>query len=234
MKSLIEFMFRAKRNGYRWPCVYRKGIVMNQESIEYLKNFKGLLDEGLITQEEFEAKKAELLALDVEGKSVLAESSSLAENSIPVANQTPIGTPASIENQASIKSAFPTNQAPNMSAPQSQPQAVSSPDPQTQNTVSAYPLNQQYTSTTSAAIEQKGINQGNIALVVVGGILVVIGLFSLGSYAPNMIFGTDYFTAQYEATCHVAQAVCLIVAAIGSLGICLGVRGIYADQKKQK
>lgn len=34
---------------------------MNQETVEYLKNFKTLLDEGLITQDEYEKKKKELL-----------------------------------------------------------------------------------------------------------------------------------------------------------------------------
>lgn len=35
--------------------------MMNQDTIDYLKNFKTLLDEGIITQEEFEAKKQTLL-----------------------------------------------------------------------------------------------------------------------------------------------------------------------------
>ncbi len=34
---------------------------MSSNTVEYLKNFKALFDEGLITQEEFEAKKTELL-----------------------------------------------------------------------------------------------------------------------------------------------------------------------------
>lgn len=34
---------------------------MASDTVEYLKNFKNLLDEGLITQEEFETKKSELL-----------------------------------------------------------------------------------------------------------------------------------------------------------------------------
>lgn len=34
---------------------------MISNTVEYLKNFKTLLDEGLITQDEFEAKKTELL-----------------------------------------------------------------------------------------------------------------------------------------------------------------------------
>lgn len=37
---------------------------MDNESIEYLKNFKSLLDEGLISREEFEQKKKELLPLE--------------------------------------------------------------------------------------------------------------------------------------------------------------------------
>ena len=36
---------------------------MDENAEEYLKNFKGLLDEGLITQQEYETKKAELLSL---------------------------------------------------------------------------------------------------------------------------------------------------------------------------
>lgn len=35
---------------------------MDENAEEYLKNFKNLLDEGLITQQEYEAKKAELLS----------------------------------------------------------------------------------------------------------------------------------------------------------------------------
>lgn len=37
---------------------------MDQNAVEYLKNFKSLLDEGFITQEEFDAKKAELLPVE--------------------------------------------------------------------------------------------------------------------------------------------------------------------------
>ena len=33
---------------------------MNQETVEYLKNFKTLLDEGLITQDEYEKKKKDM------------------------------------------------------------------------------------------------------------------------------------------------------------------------------
>lgn len=36
---------------------------MDENAEEYLKNFKSLLDEGLITQQEYEAKKTELLSL---------------------------------------------------------------------------------------------------------------------------------------------------------------------------
>lgn len=35
---------------------------MDENAEEYLKNFKNLLDEGLITQQEYEAKKVELLS----------------------------------------------------------------------------------------------------------------------------------------------------------------------------
>lgn len=48
---------------------------MDENAGEYLKNFKGLLDEGLITQEEYDAKKAELLSL-----------MSSADSSVPLQN----------------------------------------------------------------------------------------------------------------------------------------------------
>ena len=35
---------------------------MDENAEEYLKNFKNLLDEGLITEQEYEAKKADLLS----------------------------------------------------------------------------------------------------------------------------------------------------------------------------
>lgn len=51
---------------------------MDQNAVEYLKNFKSLLDEGLITQEEFNAKKVELLSTEGDNgtQEILSDSSS--------------------------------------------------------------------------------------------------------------------------------------------------------------
>ena len=45
-----------------WEAVFLRGVDMDK--IELLKQYKELLDSGILTQEEFDAKKRELLKIN--------------------------------------------------------------------------------------------------------------------------------------------------------------------------
>lgn len=158
---------------------------MNQETVEYLKNFKTLLDEGLITQDEYEKKKKELLEEPIE---VVAP---------------PTGAPINISSTSA-------------SSEQSK-----------QNTVGQQQASSNTTSKT---------NPIDIIWIVVGSIFVFIGLFGFLINGPKGTFGTDYMSYQYATAAYMVQAVYIAVAAIGSIEICMGLKGILGknDSSAQK
>lgn len=151
---------------------------MNQDTIDYLKNFKALLDEGIITQEEFEAKKQTLLSNEYsqDSSSKEAELKEPAGQPVQTATQTPKQTAQS----------------------------------------SARPI--------------------DIIWIVVGAVFVVIGLFGFLVNGPKGTFGTDYMSYQYATAAYMVQAVYIAVAAIGSIEICIGLKGTLSknDSNTQK
>lgn len=154
---------------------------MNQETVEYLKNFKALLDEGLITQDEYEKKKKEFLE----------------EPAKPVAE--PTGAPINISSTSA-------------SSEQSK-----------QNTVGQQQASSNTTSKT---------NPIDIIWVVVGTVVVLIGLIGWITGGSNVQYGADYYTDQYAISCFTAQSINMLIAAVGSIEVCIGLKGPLNTSEK--
>lgn len=154
---------------------------MNQETVEYLKNFKALLDEGLITQDEYEKKKKELLEEPIE---VVAP---------------PTGAPVEI------------------------PSISASSEQSKQNTVGQQQASSNTTSKT---------NPIDIIWVVVGTVVVLIGLIGWITGGSNVQYGADYYTDQYAISCFTAQSINMLIAAVGSIEVCIGLKGLLNTSEK--
>lgn len=154
---------------------------MNQETVEYLKNFKTLLDEGLITQDEYEKKKKELLE---------EPTKSVAE---------PTGTPIDI------------------------PSISVSSEQSKQNTVGQQQASSNTTSKT---------NPIDIIRVVVGAVVVMIGLVGWIMGGSSTQYGGDYYTDQYAISCFTAQSINMLIAAVGSIEVCIGLKGLLNTSEK--
>lgn len=111
---------------------------MEINSFEYLNNFKNLLEEGLISEEEFKAKKKEILNKEAE----LAQS---------------------------------VDKSPSVATP------------------------------------------GQIVLIVSGALFVLFALFALG--------GTGFWTSFFLNGFDTGSLVCIAIAAVGSLELCIGLKG---------
>lgn len=145
---------------------------MNQETVEYLKNFKTLLDEGIITQDEFEAKKQTLL-LNEHPQDSSPKESELKE---------PAGQPVQTTVQPSKRAS------------------------------------------------ESSVRPIDIIWTVVGAIFVLIGLIGWITGGSSVQYGADYYTDQYAISCFTAQSINMLIAAVGSIEVCIGLNGLIGKQ----
>lgn len=145
---------------------------MNQDTIDYLKNFKTLLDEGIITQEEFETKKQTLLSRE--------------------------------DTQE-------------FSAKELQPKEPTGQPVQT-------------TVQPSKRASESSVRSIDIIWTVVGAIFVLIGLIGWITGGSSVQYGADYYTDQYAISCFTAQSINMLIAAVGSIEVCIGLNGLIGKQ----